>query len=130
MLPGSKTHAPELPHHLVDDRVDVKAVSLVYLNVYTLVLTSVSHIVIGDVYNLSKDVRTKVVALLLHIGLMVQIYQVGTILSGLLCLLLLVYGILDEGLSLSSEAVNVLLSCSSLVRPKRVCLLSHHVLNH
>ena len=61
---------------------------------------------------------------------MVQIYQIGTILSGLLCLLLLVHGILDECLSLSSKAVNVLLSCSSLVRPERVCLLSHHILNH
>ena len=129
MLPSSKTQAPELPHHLIDDRVEVKAVRLVYLNVYTLVLTSVGHIVIGYIYHLSKDVRTKVI-LLLHIGLMVQINQVGTILSGLLCLLLLVHGILDEGLSLGSKAVNVLLSCSSLVRPKRVCLLSHHVLNH
>ena len=56
MLPSPKTQASELSHHLVDDRVYVKAICLVDLDIYALVLTSVCHIVIGYVYHLCKDV--------------------------------------------------------------------------
>ena len=56
MLPSPKTQASKLSHHLVDDRVYVKAICLVDLDIYALVLTSVCHIVIGYVYHLCKDV--------------------------------------------------------------------------
>ena len=80
MLPRSsaKAKASELAKHLVDNIVDIRSIALVDLDVNALILATVRQVVVGNVYDLSEDIRCQVLALLLHVRIMVQIYEVWT----------------------------------------------------
>ena len=73
MLACSKAHSTKLTKDLIDHRVDIKSTRLIYLNVDALILAS-RHIIIGYVDDLCEYIRGNILTLLLHIGLVAQIY--------------------------------------------------------